>query len=125
MASFSEVAITLQNEDFKTLVEKAKKENPEAYDLISSAVVRQNEKHTTIYYDSIKWSENYDDIKFIMSFIRSGIVYNFIRVGTQYDDIVVENNYYHDGVEDLDVLNCCQTITKIDTENAGKVINFS
>ena len=82
----SEVAITIHNEAFNDLFEKAKAENDDAYELIKSGSIYQTEKFTTLHFDYVKWHCDYPEIQFIESFMRD-VPYVFKRIGEDYEDI--------------------------------------
>ena len=121
MGYYSEVAITLYKEDFEALVEEAANRENVALNLIKNSLLCENKKSNiiTIYWNSIKWYENYDDVRFIMSFIENNDTqYHFIRTGESSGDIEEESN------DKCDVL--CDSIyieTFINVENAGEEIN--
>ena len=110
----SEVAITIPNEAFKELVEKAKKENSDAYELIKGGSIYQTDKFTTMHFDWVKWYADYEDVRFIENFMR-GVPYIFKRVGEDYDDI--END--EGDIVDYDIYSCVNFVRGLDVENAG------
>ena len=90
----SDVTITLYKQDFETLVRQASENTNGALDLIKYASLYKNEASDiiTLFWDSVKWYDDYNDVDFIMSFIRSGDVkYRYLRVGEESFDIEIEN----------------------------------
>ena len=115
----SDVAVVIENEAFKELLEKAKAENKYALELIRSASFYRTEKFTTLYFESVKWYEGYEDVQFIESFIRE-IPHIVKRIGEDYDDIEsLEGN-----VTDYDMYNCVQIFRCLDIEGAGEEITI-
>ena len=91
----SDVTITLYKQDFETLVRQASENTNGAVDLIKYASLYKNEASDiiTLFWNSVKWYDDYNDVDFIMSFIRSGDVkYHYLRVGEESGDIEEENN---------------------------------
>lgn len=123
MGYYSEVAITIYEHDFETLVRRAAEETTDALDLIKYASLYKDEVNNiiTIAWSSVKWYEGYSDVDFIMSFIRNGdIQYHFIRIGEESGDIEEENN-------DDDWILCDSTCIEqyINVGSAGEEINTS
>ena len=115
----SEVAITVPNEAFKELVEKAKEECGIAYELIKNSSIYQKGKFTTMHFDYVKWYADYDDVRFIENFMRSS-PYVFKRVGEDYGDIeILEGD-----IADFDIYNCVNIVSSLDIENAGEKITI-
>ncbi len=115
----SEVAITLKNDDFDTLVKKAKNEHEDAYGLIKMASVYKTEKFTTLHFDFVKWYADYEDVRFIETFMRS-VPYVFNRVGDDCNDIEVLENC----AADFEMFQCVSVITGLDVGNAGELISL-
>ena len=117
----SEVAITIHNEAFNNLVEKAKAENSDAYGLIKDSSIYKTDKFTTMYFDSVKWYDDYPDVQFIESFMKC-VPYMFKRVGEEYEDI----ECLEDGIEDEDhdIYDCVYIVRSINIESAGEEINI-
>ena len=115
----SEVAIVVENEAFKELLEKAKAENKSALELIQSASIYRTGKFTTLYFESVQWYEDYEDVQFIESFIRE-IPHVFKRIGEDYDDI----ESLEGDVTDYDMYDCVQIIRSLDIEAAGEKITI-
>ena len=83
----SDVTITLYKQDFETLVRQASENTNGALDLIKYASLYKNEASDiiTLFWDSVKWYDDYNDVDFIMSFIRSGDVkYHYLRYVSQH-----------------------------------------
>ena len=121
MGYYSNVAITLYEEDFETLIRRAAEEATGALDLIKYASLYKDDTHNTITmnWSSVKWYEGYGDVGFIMSFIRSGDTqYHFIRIGEEVGDVEEENN-------DEDWMLCDSTYVEqyINMESAGEEVN--
>lgn len=121
MGYYSEVAITLYEQDFETLVRRAAEEATGALDLIKYASLYKNNTNgiITMNWSSVKWYEGYGDVDFIMSFIRSGDTqYHFLRVGEEAGDVEEENN-------DEDWILCDSTYVEryINVESSGEEIN--
>ena len=117
----SEVSITIRNGAFNDLVEKAKAENSDAYELIKDSSIYRTDKFTTMCFDSVKWHDDYPEIKFIESFMH-GVPYVFKRIGEDYEDI----ECLEDGIEDddHDIYDCVYIVRSIDIESAGKEITI-
>lgn len=121
MGYCSEVAITLYEQDFETLVRRAAEESTGALGSIKYASLYKNDTNGTITmnWSSVKWYEGHGDVNFIMSFIRSGDTqYHFIRIGEEAGDVEEENN-------DEDWILCDSTYVEqyINVESAGEEIN--
>ena len=117
----SEVAITIHNEAFNNLVEKAKSENSDAYELIKSGSIYQTNKFTTMCFDCVKWYDDYSEIKFIESFMRC-VPHVFKRIGEDYEDIDCFNGNIKD--EDYDIYDCMYIARSINIESAGEKITI-
>ena len=115
----SEVAIAIENEAFKELLEKAKAENKSDLELIQSASIYRTDKFTTLYFTWMKWYEGYEDVEFVESFIRE-IPHVFKRIGEDYDDI----ESLEGDVTDHDMYDCVQIIRSLDIEGAGEKITI-
>ena len=119
MGYLSEVAITVPNEAFKELIEKAKAENSEAYEFIKNGSVYQTDKYTTMHFDWVKWYDGYPEVQFVEAFIRD-VPYVFKRVGEDYDDTEC-----HEGdIEDYDIYTCVHIVRCLDVESAGELITI-
>lgn len=95
MGYYSEVAITLYEQDFETLVKRAAEESEDSLALIRRATLYKDEENETvsITWNSIKWYDGFAEVAFIMSFLRSDdIQYQFKRVGEEAGDIDEEYN---------------------------------
>lgn len=91
----SDVSLTMYQEDFNTMVEKAASESEEALSLIKYSTLYQNShnKTVTMFWNCVKWYEEFEDVGFIVSFIRrDGMQYRLIRVGEEMGDIEEEFN---------------------------------
>jgi len=115
----SEVAIVIENEAFEELLKKAKAENNDAYDLIKNGSVYQTKKFTTLYFEWVKWYEDYEDVQLIESFIRE-IPHVFKRIGEDYDDI----ESLEGDVTDYGIYDCVQIVRSLDFEGAGEKITI-
>ncbi len=95
MGYYSEVAITLYEQDFRALIRRAAEESEDSLALIRRATLYQDEQNETvsITWNSIKWYEGFSDVEFIMSFLHSDdMQYQFKRVGEEIGDIEEEYN---------------------------------
>lgn len=95
MGYYSEVAITLYEQDFETLIRRAAEESEASLALIRRATLYKDEENETvsITWNSIKWYDGFAEVAFIMSFLRSDdIQYQFKRVGEEAGDIDEEYN---------------------------------
>ena len=115
----SDVAIVIENEAFQGLLKKAKAECTDAFDFIQEASVYRTDKFSTLYFDSVKWYEDYEDVKFIESFI-SDIPHVFKRIGEDYDDI----DSREVDVMDYDMYDCARIVRCLDIESAGEKITI-
>ena len=115
----SDVAIAIENEAFKELLEKAKAENDDAFEFIQRASIYRTDKFTTLYFEWVKWYEDYEDVQFIESFIRK-IPHVFKRIGEDYDDI----ESLEGDVADHDMYDCVQIVRSLDIEGAGEKITI-
>lgn len=91
----SDVSITMYQEDFDAMVQRASSENEEALSLIKYATLFQDAKNKTVtmFWNCVKWYDNFEDVGFIESFIKKeGVQYRFIRVGEEMGDIEEESN---------------------------------
>ena len=113
----SEISLTIRNEDFIELVNRAKEECEETLTTIKYSEIYQNEKYTTIYWGSIKWHFDYPDVAFIESFMRT-IPHGFHRLGEDSDDY--DHTYkYGDNDEFSDMCMCASIVRRIDVNDAG------
>lgn len=91
----SDVSITMYQEDFDMMVKCAESENEVALSFIKDATLYQDVKNKiiTMFWNCVKWYEDFEDVGFIESFIkRDGMQYRFIRVGEEMGDIEEEFN---------------------------------
>lgn len=91
----SDVAITLYEEDFETLIKKASEECKDVLELIGYATLYKNDSNNSVSltWSSIKWYDGFEDIDYIMHFIRSeDRQYQFKRIGEELGDIETECN---------------------------------
>ena len=115
----SETAITIENEAFKELLAKAKAECIDAFAFIKSASIYRTDKFTTMYFDWVKWYDDYEDVQFIEDFI-SEIPHVFKRIGEDYDDI----DSREVDVMDCDMYDCISIVRSLDIESAGEQITI-
>lgn len=119
MGYYSDVAITMRQNDFNDMVKYAvTKNNDYALRLIKSASLYENDIEDTItmLWNCIKWYEDYEDVSFITEFIMSnGVQHHFIRIGEDMSD--VETRYTDDVHESTYVE------SYINTDCAGKCVD--
>ena len=114
----SEVAIVIRNKDFSALVAKSKSECEEAYYLLKNEVIRQNDKHTTLHFDYVKWYQDDTDVQFIENFIDD-ISHIFKRIGEDHDDIEERSND-----ADYEMYECVSFVRSLNTDCAGEEIKI-
>lgn len=94
MGYYSDVAITMYQNDFNDMVKYViTKNNNYALRLIKLASLYKNDEGDTItmLWNCIKWREDYEDVSFITEFIKSNDVqHHFIRIGEDINDIETE-----------------------------------
>lgn len=86
----SDVSITMYQEDFDAMVKSAASENEEALSLIKYATLFQDVKNKTrtMFWNCVKWYDDFEDVGFIESFIeKEDVQYRFIRVGEEMGDV--------------------------------------
>jgi len=87
MGYTSEISLTIRNDDFQTLLNKAceHKETTEVLDGLKRAAIYQTDKYTTLHWDWYKWYEDYPEVQFIECF-KSSVPHVFHRLGESDDD---------------------------------------
>ena len=120
----SEVSITIKNEDFMGMLPMAKAFGQELFDevrdLLSFAQsIRQTDEYTIIYFDWVKWYEDYPDVQFVEWFIGE-IPHHFIRVGEDYDDTEIRG----DVGEDYDMYSLANITREISIDEAGRKLDL-
>jgi hypothetical protein len=116
----SDVALVVKNDNFMDLIKSTKGKQQSAYELLSDAMIRRNEKYTTLLFEDEEWYEDNDDIRFIENFICE-LPHYFIRTGCNYDDI---DERCMEG-ENQDMRAGVSLVRRIYTDNAGECIDFS
>jgi hypothetical protein len=119
MGYYSEVSITLRNDDFLSLVNKTKIENTEAFDLIIDANIYRNDEFTTLYWDWIKWYDDSKLVRYINDFIQD-VPYVYNRLGEDNSDFEYIENF--DENNDMD--NCVELIRRLSINNAGELYDI-
>lgn len=97
MGYYSEVAITLFEDDFESLVKISHEKSNEAFDLIRAASIHKYKNEPTniivIAWDYVKWYDGYKDVDFIMSFVgNANREYHYIRAGEEVGDVEIRAN---------------------------------
>ena len=88
----SEVSLTIFENDYKTMLKNAHS-NEDIFDFLTKyPSLFRNGDIVTIYWNCVKWYEEYSDVGFVVDFMRSGIKYRFVRVGEENGDIEEESN---------------------------------
>lgn len=109
MGYYSEVAITMWQDDLKEMFALASSKD-NALNLLKDAEIRESGNKSVIYWDSVKWYDGYDDVKFIRSFLeKNNKEYYFVRVGEEIGDIEEIDNI-NDGYELCDEVHPEQSI---------------
>ena len=122
MGYMSEISLTIRNEDFNVLVDKARQECGETFTTLKFSEIYQNDKYTTIYLDSIRWYYDYPDVAFIESFIQT-VPHEFHRLGEDCDDY--DHTYKYGGNDEYsDMWKFAKVIRKIDVSEAGEKITL-
>lgn len=88
----SEVAIVLYKKDYEDLISRAKKEIE--YFGTGRCILDEPVKHFTrhdkefvfLYYDRVKWYENFDEVQLVDEFLRV-VDHAFVRIGEYPEDI--------------------------------------
>lgn len=127
----SEVSIAMFESDFEKLVEDAKTNSELGYDLLKCGVVelhkRKIEDVVVIYWDSLKWYEEYEDVNYIMDYLRHLVdinrPYKYIRIGEDIGDVEVDENYT-DWDKDYPVTDIIYPVTYISGDQDGEFINL-
>lgn len=87
MSCYSDVAITMFQDDYDRMVEQAKATGDEDIIAIVTTIpevqdiVESNGKNVVrLWYNGIKWYSSYDDVGFIENYLDSGIPYHLIEL---------------------------------------------
>ena len=80
MGYYSDVALTVRNEDFNALVEKSRIDGVDACEFVKSAEIYQKQEYTTLYWSWVKWNPSHEEIAFVERFM-SEAYYIFHRLG--------------------------------------------
>lgn len=94
---YSDVAITLFEDDFKSLIKSSCEKSNEAFNLIKMATIHKCKNEPTniivVAWDWVKWYDGYKDVDFIMSFVsNANREYHYIRVGEEVGDLEIRAN---------------------------------
>lgn len=110
MGYYSEVSITMFEDDFREMAQKAFDEKREGVkQLLSYAeIFRSGDNVLTLYWSWIKWYPTYESICFIENYIHNGIKYSFKRIGEENGDVEEESDDPHWEISDITQI--CQYI---------------
>ena len=117
----SEVALTLKNDDFNALVNKAKNECTDTLAMLQGAELFQNDKYTTTYLDWYKWYSDYPEVIFIEAYM-SEVPHLFHRLGEDIEDYEYSENIGVYGDENYSMVDCVSVIRRLCVGNAGRKI---
>ena len=100
----SEVAISVLEKDFNKFVKGLDiEEDKDVLDLLKYGNIRKSGKVITLYWDDVKWYEEYSDVNKIMNWLDkladNDSPAKFVRIGEDQEDIEVKeycNNYNND-----------------------------
>lgn len=103
MGYYSEVSITMFEDDFKGMIRNVfdeKRENVK--ELLNWAdIFRSDDNVITLYWGNIKWRPTLEEIRFIESYIHNGIKYSFKRVGEEMGDVEKEDDDIDGDISDI------------------------
>ena len=120
MGYYSEVSLTIYENDYKKLLLAAKLRTDINIKnlLIKYSETKRTNNIITILWHSIKWYPYFPEVEFIENYLRSGIEYCFRKVGEDVGDI--ETRYNND---DWSLCEKTDIITEILSYDAGDDIN--
>lgn len=105
----SEMAIVMTNKHYDEFMDLARKIEDDklkdqVLDILNDAeIVKSSDDYTVMYWNSIKWDENYSDIGWIEEYVIAP--YSKVRVGAENGDIEVrtKDNNYDTGEVDYEI----------------------
>ena len=108
----SEVAITMRKDDYDALMWQA---SDLVKELIKYGEVKDKGNVVILYWDEVKWYEEYDDVAFIMDFLdnlrENDKPFSFIRLGEDPTDIEERFFFGENGdYFDCDIVHICRYI---------------
>ncbi len=115
----SEIALTMFESDYQEMLKKAYRESKDvALPFITRyAHLYKSDDIVTIYWDWVKWYEEYEDVRFVIDFIHNDIPYKFTRVGESVGDIEEEFNGENYELCDVAYATCSISLDAGDMQN--------
>ena len=111
----SDVAIVMKEKDFHTMLEEVKQteiewlngwilsgyNHPKSKNKPFSELNPQSDDWVVLYWEWVKWYDDYQEVAFIENFLQKINQYDFIRIGEDDDDteIIYKSQNYLMGVE--------------------------
>ena len=82
----SDVSLTIEQSDFNKLLEQVENANEEIKWLFNLASKFVSESYITLYWEWVKWYEEFEEIEFFETFYKNLDHYKFIRIGENAED---------------------------------------
>lgn len=91
MGYYSDVAISMYENDYKKLCKAAESADEEVRRFMNQAAFQEtklsNGSAMTLIWDCVKWRDDYKDVKFVEDFLKTISDYSFKRIGEVTDDV--------------------------------------
>ena len=86
MGYYSDVSLTIEESDFNKLLEQVQLSNDDIKWMFNAAKKLVYGQLITLYWEQIKWYEEFEDVAFFVKFYQSLDHNKFIRLGEDDDD---------------------------------------